>query len=295
MFILSVVIPHHNTPDLLKRCLNSIPESEEIQIIIVDDNSSSEIVDFDNFPGRNRKNVDIVFSKEGKGAGYARNIGLKRVKGKFTIFADSDDFFTEGAWEYISSYYNKEFDVVYFKAKSVISETLQPSNRNMGINNTIDLYFKSKKTEKEVALDCPVPWCKLLKTDFILNNNICFDEIRYANDVMFATKVACLAEYIIVSNQEIYTVTLRSGSLSYDHKKDGENFLQRLDVFIRQNKYLIEHKQKGRFLLEYYFRSFKISSEVRKECLKKLKDNGMLFSGLGEYIKYQIKSKILKQ
>ena len=42
----SIIIPHKNTPRLLERCLYSIPTWDEIQIIIIDDNSNSESVDF---------------------------------------------------------------------------------------------------------------------------------------------------------------------------------------------------------------------------------------------------------
>ena len=39
---ISIIIPHKNIPKLLERCLNSIPEREDIQIIIVDDNSDEK-------------------------------------------------------------------------------------------------------------------------------------------------------------------------------------------------------------------------------------------------------------
>ena len=35
----SIIIPHKDIPDLLMRCLRSIPVSEDIQVIVVDDNS----------------------------------------------------------------------------------------------------------------------------------------------------------------------------------------------------------------------------------------------------------------
>ena len=56
-FKYSIIIPHKNIPVLLQRCLDSIPIRDDIQIVIVDDNSSSEIVDFDNFPGMQRNNT----------------------------------------------------------------------------------------------------------------------------------------------------------------------------------------------------------------------------------------------
>ena len=51
----SIIIPHKNSPDLLKRCLESIPDRTDIQVVVVDDNSSSAIIDWNleraNFKG----------------------------------------------------------------------------------------------------------------------------------------------------------------------------------------------------------------------------------------------------
>ena len=37
---LSIIIPHKDMPDLLMCCMRSIPVSEDIQVILVDDNSA---------------------------------------------------------------------------------------------------------------------------------------------------------------------------------------------------------------------------------------------------------------
>ena len=34
---LSIIIPHYNTPDLLGKLIDSIPDTDDIQIIVVDD------------------------------------------------------------------------------------------------------------------------------------------------------------------------------------------------------------------------------------------------------------------
>ena len=90
----TIIIPHKNAPLLLQRCLDSIPFRDDIQIIVVDDDSSSDVVDFMDFPGSSREDVEIIFTKEGKGAGYARNCGLLHARGKWLLFADADDFFS---------------------------------------------------------------------------------------------------------------------------------------------------------------------------------------------------------
>lgn len=46
----SIIIPHKNIPQLLQRCLDSIPIRDDVQVIVVDDNSDTDKVNFDNFP-----------------------------------------------------------------------------------------------------------------------------------------------------------------------------------------------------------------------------------------------------
>ena len=43
MIIYSIIIFHKNCPDLLQRCLDFIPCREDLQIIVVDDNSNTKV------------------------------------------------------------------------------------------------------------------------------------------------------------------------------------------------------------------------------------------------------------
>ena len=40
----SIIIPHYNLPKLLRRCLQSIPEREDVQVIVVDDSAQPHTV-----------------------------------------------------------------------------------------------------------------------------------------------------------------------------------------------------------------------------------------------------------
>ena len=55
----SIIIPHKNSTKQLQRCLDSIPFRDDLEVIIVDDNSDPEVVDFDNFPGKERPNTIV--------------------------------------------------------------------------------------------------------------------------------------------------------------------------------------------------------------------------------------------
>ena len=38
----SIIIPHHNIPKLLRRCLKTIPWRQDVQVIVVDNGSDEE-------------------------------------------------------------------------------------------------------------------------------------------------------------------------------------------------------------------------------------------------------------
>ena len=53
--IYSIIIPYKNCPALLNRCIDSIPQRDDVQIIVVDDNS-----DDDKKPNIIRNDVELV-------------------------------------------------------------------------------------------------------------------------------------------------------------------------------------------------------------------------------------------
>ena len=220
----SIIIPHKNTPDLLKRCINSIPVRKDLEIIIVDDNSSEKFVDFDNFPGLHRENITVIFNKEGKGAGNARNIAIPKAKGKYIIFADSDDFFNNCFNDILDDYCNMNFDVVYFNANSVDSNTFEPSNR---VDHLHEFFNTYEKDDKEGILYFRYmftePWCKIVNRDIIINNNIQFGHTKVNQDVVYAINVGDKSKNIIIDNRQGYCVTSRNDSLcKTDTKKTNE-------------------------------------------------------------------------
>ena len=290
MYKYSIIIPHHNIPNLLQRCLDSIPERKDIQIIVVDDNSSEEQVDFSCFPGSQRTNLITIFDKDGGGAGHARNIGLKQVDAKWVLFADADDLFSEHAFEELDKFSDRDADLVMFKTRSVMSDTLEPVYRGgAGINPAIDNYFEGKMSEEDVSFANMAPWCKLISYDLIKSENILFDEVMYGNDIMFSTKVACAAKKVLISKFELYTITLRPGSLTYKWGKSVENNLCRLKVRIRRNKFLKEQGKKQEFLPVYAIDALKNKNGAFWRIVWLLLTNNMLFAGLGNYLSNKFK------
>jgi glycosyltransferase involved in cell wall biosynthesis len=235
--LFSVIIPHKNTPDLLSRCVKSIPRRNDVQLIIVDDNSDPEKVDFDNFPGMGEEYVEVYLTKEGKGAGYARNRGLDHIKGKWLLFADADDFFTEDAFDTFFEYKDSCHDILYFKVTSCYSDTLEESDRDKSINPFIDDYINGmRKAEDFIRYRHVVPWGKMIKRKLITQRNILFDEVVAANDRMFSICAGHLASSVSIIDKVLYCTTITKGSIG--HTISIQNLTSKYIVLLRCNDFV---------------------------------------------------------
>ena len=235
----SVIIPHKNSPDLLLRCLQSIPQREDIQIIVVDDNSDAKRVNFEHFPGKGISGIDIYFTKEGRGAGYARNVGLKHARGEWLIFADADDYFPERAFRIFDTQFENRADVIYFKSDSVYSDTKAPADRADFYNKLVDTYLKGYENESYLRVAFEVPWAKMVRRELVEREGIWFDEVPAGNDVMFSTLSGYFARTIDAVADCVYMVTVSKGSIT--KRKNHTVFLSRFKVSLRKNKFLKAH------------------------------------------------------
>lgn len=223
----TIIIPHYNSPDLLMRCLRSIPVREDVQVIVVDD-CSPGFNDYKNqYEELSRPYLELYSTPRGGSAGRARNIGLKQAKGKWLTFADADDFFDEKLEKMMERYVDNDADIIYFNRRSVYSDDItKPANRQ----NHYDKYFKKYEEDGNeelfrFAYDSPVS--KFIKASLVLDNNILYDEIRYGNDCYFSTAIGCVAKKIFPVNYPLYVVTVRDGSLTSSFNKKPNELVTR--------------------------------------------------------------------
>jgi len=240
MINFTVIIPHKNVPLLLDRLINSIPIRDDLEVIVVDDGSDEDVVKFLNHKIGNRVNISVIFNKESQGAGYARNCAIPLAKGKWILFADSDDFFNEGLGDFLSKYIDSDVDVIYFNANSVDSETLEPSSRVDHLHEFIDEY-KQNREHGELILRFlfTEPWCKMVKKELIQVNNILFEESRIRNDVRFSYLVGYYAKKIDVDYRQLYCVTTRKNSVSRDFSFQAS--MDEMKVYAGWKKFFIDH------------------------------------------------------
>ena len=264
----SIIIPHYNIPDLLMRCLASIPIREDVQVIVVDDNSPEADSYIDRYPELSRPYLEFIQTKKGGGAGYARNVGLDHAKGEWLLFADADDYFSKDLDSILNNFTFTSEDVIFFRPMVIGEGTTD-------YNSIIDRYFASND-EEEIRCFYWVPWGKFFQKKLIDNNCIRFDEIAFGNDVFFGTKACCSANIIKVEDVVLYNYVLRKGSLSNIMSKPGE-IEMRFDACFRAYKVMTQHGYTSypRVFLYFFHRLYHHNKKVFKSYLRKLPEIGL--------------------
>lgn len=234
----SIIVPHKNCPNLLERCIDSIPARDDIQIIVVDDNS-----DEDKRPSTKLDGVEIVLldPEQAKGAGRARNEGLKRAKGKWLLFSDADDFFdTENLNNAFDTYKDSDVDIIFFNANRVEEST----------GELLSQHMSKKKYEKNhdkflniMRYWSNVPWAKFIKRDIITKYDIRFSEVPSANDLYFSAVSGFYAKKITVDFSPIYNYRVRtSGNITSVISK--QSIISRLSEASKRNEFLWKKGEK---------------------------------------------------
>ncbi len=232
----SFIIPHRNSPELLKRCVGSIPQRDDVQIIVVDDNSDVNLK-----PDIDRKGVTVklLTKQEAKGAGHARNIGIEMAQGKWLFFADADDYYTDELLQFLIFHKDSNADVIYFNYNRVGDGEILPCKI---INKSVDLLHSELDT---IKFKFNAPWNKMVKRHFVKKYDILFEEVVNGNDMFFTFQVGYMANQIEVENAFIYNYDTSTNGMTNKKKNNAEYYLCRLNHAYQLNSFysFIGHKE----------------------------------------------------
>lgn len=210
----SLVIPTHNSSPYIANLLDSIPARDDIEILLVDDHSK----DFDALSRlikaySSNLTIKLLQHTGVNSAGAARNVGLSAAQGKWVIFADSDDTFSDSLNPVLDNYKDSHASIILLPPTAVMFGTNEPSDRTEYIDYNFNLYRSKAISKEELSVRMTPIWSKIYRRDDV--RNIKFSETRVANDVRWAAQAAFYTlGGVAVDDRSIYTVTERPGSLT---------------------------------------------------------------------------------
>lgn len=247
MINFSIIIPHYNIPQLLVRCVRSIPVREDIQVIVVDDCSPNADGYLSCYPELSRPYLEFYSTPKGGSAGRARNIGLQHAKGRWLIFVDADDILPEDIEQTFDQYVDRPEDVVLFDYVSVMNDNLElHSERDPKYHKLICNYLKDQD-EGYIRYTYDPLWGKWVKKSLVDAHGLRFDETRWGNDGYFSLSVGIHAKTLLVQDKVAYILTQREGSLAGNFCGTTQEVETRLKVALKMQSLLVKHNLPVRY------------------------------------------------
>ena len=186
VLLISVIIPTYNRAGQLKDCLDSLFNQtyKNFEIIVIDDGSTDCTEDLVRDLQKEHKNLKYLKQKN-KGPAGARNLGIKKARGKIIVFCD-DDCTADKEWikNIAEAYKNTCYNIIGGRtlgsSGNIFARTMQASQdfwlgtihteQNLSFWKFLKLVFK------------PYSNTKSREVNFLPSNNLSFKKnISYFN------------------------------------------------------------------------------------------------------------------
>lgn len=238
----SVIIPVYNVEKYLHECLDSVINQtlKDIEIIAVDDGSTDSSLKILKDYAKKDKRLKVL-TQENKGAGAARNLGMKHATGFYLSILDSDDYFDHSMLELLYKKAEKtKADITICRSQQLDEETknIEPMPWTLKTNFLPEKEVFNYKDIIGHVFDFCVGWSwdKLYKTSFVKKTKLEFQNLRSTNDAFFvfmsllhADKMTMLDNILVTHRKNTCT------SLSETRDKDPNCFL---DAVFAMKKYM---------------------------------------------------------
>lgn len=237
------------------------------------------------------KNVVISRNDQNRGVSYTRNELIKKARGKYIWFVDPDDLLYPNVVNLVIDAANKVDADVLLGNYMRISETttyletithLFEPNKSLELQKNEDLNILPEDTN---GISMCAIWAGIFKLDFLISNNIVFNEKMIAQeDTLFYYEFGLRTKQVFHFKECAYIYRQRSDSVMHSHNAD------------RAFKYYNSMKEMYRVYMKYYTSNLSTNREQLEEKLLHMRQNlALTLAGVNNSHLVKEELKLLKQ
>ena len=230
MAFFSVIVPIYNVESYLKDCINSILKQtySNYEIILVNDGSTDKSPKIcDEFAKKYGSEKIKVIHKDNGGLSSARNAGIKTARGKFLMFIDSDDYFSD------NDFFNKAHKILCKESTDLLlwgCVKRWASNGHIIDKKQYEGLNKINGLSKEKALEWMVrnnklaisAWLCSISRSFVEKHRLYFDAmLKREEDIEWFFHVLSKIPRLYGMNALPYVYRVRENSICTGEKKSG--------------------------------------------------------------------------
>ncbi len=288
--LFSIVVPIYKVEKYLERCVSALTNQTEknIEILLVDDGSP------DSCPGMcdsfaEKDNRIVVIHKPNGGLSDARNEGIRKARGQYVMFVDSDDYIDLDACERMARFVKDSPDII---VSDGIPEGAPASIVHSGIENNRIYSGEGFLSDSVKKGKLPMAaWLYICRREFLLENSLFFKKGIYHEDEEFTPRALLSAKKVINTGETYYHYIIRpdsittkkdkrknasdlfstceSLSLIYDKLSDEELKALLKDMLVNKYLSLFQDGKLYQYGKEYLHKDFIVSNAYKKKTKRK--------------------------
>ena len=216
--LLSIIIPVYNVEQFIGECLDSVCTQSfaDWEAICVNDGSTDcSLSLLQEFASRDSR-IHVV-SQSNAGLSAARNTGLRAANGEYVLFLDSDDKLSNNdALQHLVDSIEGDYDMICFSGRRFLDGTNKylPADELIPATYTsgMEYFDKNFMAVRNFPFVCVV--LRAYRRNFLLDNNIWFENGIYHEDNRFTPIVCYYASMVKVINHCVYDYRYREGSIT---------------------------------------------------------------------------------
>ena len=203
--LISIIMPLYNAERFLEETLVSISNQifRDYELICINDGSEDGTENIVYRFQQNDSRIRVLCNEKRAGAAFSRNRGIREARGKYIIFLDGDDIFDEMLL--FLAYQKAEqthADIVMFECIHVSSQHIYEKQEIKHSEGYVSRFCVEPKTVEDISPCDFLLWyselgSKLFRKDFIIHNQIQFQDLPNDNDTYFVDMAYYLANRII--------------------------------------------------------------------------------------------------
>lgn len=234
-YLISVIVPVYKVEKYLNKCIDSIINQtyKNLEIILIDDGSPDGCPEIcDNYKKKDSR-IKVIHTKN-KGAGHARNQGIREANGDFISFIDSDDYISPLFYEYLIGLFNENIDIVECGYIDVYDDSEIFESKESYMENE---YSKFEAMREHITdhIFRQLIWNKLYRKKTI--NSIFFPEGKKIDDEFWTYKIIGNSRKLISSSRKLYGYRQQKDSVM--HNVNSISRLQAVDAKSQRHDYIL--------------------------------------------------------
>lgn len=233
MSYFSIIIPVYQTEKYLVECIESVLKQElgDYELILVDDGSTDESPKICDQYASQFEEISVIHKRNG-GLSDARNIGIRAATGKYLLFLDSDDFWSDSQFlkKLKSGIEHQDCDVMNFHYKYYYEEENQyrdffsPIDEESLWKMNADQRFQYLVEQNQyIASACN----KAVSRRLILQNNLYFRVGITSEDIEWCARLASCSKKMGGCNLDAYCYRQREESITHTIKAKNIDMLRK--------------------------------------------------------------------